>query len=47
VASVVTGMRSAGEVEANIAHCASPIPPAFWDELKHERLIAAEAPVPA
>jgi len=47
VASVVTGMRSAAEAEANLAHCSAAIPPAFWEELKHERLIAAEAPVPS
>jgi D-threo-aldose 1-dehydrogenase len=46
VASVVTGMRNAAEVHANIAHCGTAIPAAFWDELKHERLIAAQAPVP-
>jgi D-threo-aldose 1-dehydrogenase len=46
VASVVTGMRSADEVHANIAHCRATIPDAFWQELKHERLIASGAPVP-
>ena len=46
VASVVTGMRSRGEVAANIAHCRAPIPDDFWAELKREGLIAAEAPVP-
>jgi len=46
VASVVTGMRSAAEAEANAAHCRAAIPRAFWEELKHERLIAADAPVP-
>ena len=46
VASVVTGMRSAAEAEANVTHCRAAIPRAFWDELKHERLIAADAPVP-
>ncbi len=45
VASVVTGMRSAREVADNLAHCRAPIPTAFWDELKHERLIATNAPV--
>ena len=45
VASVVTGMRSAREVQANLAHCRAPIPPALWDELKHEDLIASSAPV--
>ncbi len=47
VASVVTGMRSAAEADANVAHCRAVIPHAFWDELKRERLIAADAPVPA
>jgi D-threo-aldose 1-dehydrogenase len=47
VASVVTGMRNAVEAGANVAHCRAPIPKPFWDELKHERLIAADAPVPA
>jgi D-threo-aldose 1-dehydrogenase len=47
VASVVTGMRSATEVHANVAHCSLQIPTALWDELKHEHLIAAGAPVPA
>ena len=46
VASVVTGMRSAVEADANIAHCRATIPKAFWDELKHQQLIAADAPVP-
>ena len=47
IASVVTGMRSADEVRANAAHCRAPIPRAFWDELRHEQLIAEGAPVPA
>ena len=46
VASVVTGMRSASEVRANLAHCRAAVPPAFWEELKHEGLLAAHAPVP-
>jgi len=46
VASVVTGMRNAAEAEANLAHCRAPIPAAFWEELKHEGLVAARAPVP-
>jgi D-threo-aldose 1-dehydrogenase len=45
VASVVTGMRSEAEVEANLAHCRAPLPTAFLDELKHERLISDHAPV--
>lgn len=46
VASVVTGMRSAREAQANLAHCRAAIPAAFWEELKHEALIDAQAPVP-
>jgi D-threo-aldose 1-dehydrogenase len=45
VASVVTGMRSAREVDANVAHCRAPIPGDFWAELKSEGLVAAGAPV--
>jgi len=45
VASVVTGMRSETEAQQNIAHCRATIPHAFWSELKHEGLIAAQAPV--
>lgn len=44
IASVVTGMRSAREVRDNVANVRVTIPAAFWDELKHERLIAAHAP---
>jgi D-threo-aldose 1-dehydrogenase len=46
VASVVTGMRSASEARANLGHCRAAIARAFWDELKHEGLVAAQAPVP-
>lgn len=45
IASVVTGMKTSAEVEANVAHMRAPIPEAFWQELKHEGLIAAHAPV--
>ena len=44
VSSVVTGMASEAEAAANVAHCRAIIPDAFWDELKHEGLIAAAAP---
>jgi D-threo-aldose 1-dehydrogenase len=44
VSSVVTGVATAAEASANLAHCAAAIPHAFWDELKHEGLIAAAAP---
>ena len=45
VASVVAGMRSEAEVAANLAHCRARIPSAFWDELRHERLVSEQAPV--
>ena len=45
IASVVTGMRNAEEAAINLAHCRAAIPGAFWEELKHEGLIAADAPV--
>jgi D-threo-aldose 1-dehydrogenase len=44
VASVVTGMRSVDEATANIAHLRAAIPAAFWQELKHEGLVAPHAP---
>jgi len=47
VASVVTGIRTAAEAEANIAHCRTAIPSDFWEELKQRRLIAVAAPVPS
>lgn len=47
IASVVTGMRNAREAAANLAHCRAAIPAAFWEELKHEQLIAASAPTAA
>ncbi|MEO8859417.1 MAG: aldo/keto reductase [Burkholderiaceae bacterium] len=46
VVSVVTGMASKSEAVANLAHCAAQIPHAFWEELKHEGLIAPAVPVP-
>jgi D-threo-aldose 1-dehydrogenase len=47
IASVVTGMGNPREATENLAHCRAGIPGAFWDELKHEGLIAANAPVPS
>jgi D-threo-aldose 1-dehydrogenase len=47
VASVVTGMRNAREVDDNLAHVQAVIPADCWRELKHERLIAEPAPTPA
>jgi D-threo-aldose 1-dehydrogenase len=47
VVSVVTGMGNPHEAAQNLAHCSAAIPGAFWDEMKREGLIAANAPVPA
>ncbi len=46
VTSVIPGGFTPAHVEANLAHCRAPIPAAFWAELKAERLIRADAPVP-
>lgn len=46
VATVVVGARSAAEIDANKILLAHPIPSALWADLKAERLIAAEAPIP-
>jgi D-threo-aldose 1-dehydrogenase len=45
IASVVTGMGNSREAAENLTHCRAAIPAAFWDELKHDGLIAAHAPV--
>jgi D-threo-aldose 1-dehydrogenase len=47
VCSVIPGARTAAEVRRNIATIEAPIPRDLWAELKRERLIADEAPVPA
>ncbi len=47
VAAVIPGALSVQEVQQNLAHLARPIPPALWQELKAEGLLAAAAPVPA
>ncbi len=44
VTSVVAGFGTRQEAALNLAQCRAPIPIAFWDELKHEALIAREAP---
>jgi D-threo-aldose 1-dehydrogenase len=46
VASVVIGARTAGEVVANHALLARPIPAGLWADLKAERLLVPEAPTP-
>ena len=47
VCSVIPGAKSAAEVKRNIATIEAPIPRDFWSELKREKLIADEAPLPA
>jgi D-threo-aldose 1-dehydrogenase len=46
VVSVIPGARTAAEINASIANLAHPIAAALWAELKAERLIRADAPVP-
>jgi D-threo-aldose 1-dehydrogenase len=47
VASVIPGARNASQVERNLEVFRVDIPAALWDELKHEGLLRADAPVPA
>jgi D-threo-aldose 1-dehydrogenase len=47
VCSVIPGAKTAAEVKRNIATVEAPIPRDLWGELKREKLIADEAPVPA
>ena len=47
VASVLVGARSAAEVRDCAEQFATPPPAAFWQELRQERLLPSEAPVPA
>jgi D-threo-aldose 1-dehydrogenase len=47
VASVVLGAQSPQEVERNVAGFSGPVPAALWADLKVERLLDANAPVPA
>jgi D-threo-aldose 1-dehydrogenase len=46
VASVIPGARTAAEVEENVRMFSHPIPSAFWSELRTERLVPEEAPLP-
>jgi D-threo-aldose 1-dehydrogenase len=46
VACVLTGARSPAELEENVALFDLPIPPALWRDLKQERLLREDAPVP-
>lgn len=44
VAASIPGADAPAQVEANVAHLKRSIPRAFWDELKGEGLLRAEAP---
>ncbi|MFF3611987.1 aldo/keto reductase [Streptomyces sp. NPDC002580] len=47
VTSVLVGARSAAEVRDCVAGFATPVPSAFWRELREEGLLPAAAPLPA
>lgn len=47
IASVITGSNLPEHMDANAALMRTPIPAAFWAELKAERLLARDAPTPA
>lgn len=46
VAAVIPGALNPGEVQANAELLRRPIPPALWQELRHEKLLDPAAPVP-
>ena len=46
VASVIPGGFAPAHIEANLEHMRAAIPADFWAELKSEKLIRADAPVP-
>ncbi|MCW3848880.1 aldo/keto reductase [Sphingomonas sp. LB-2] len=47
VASVIPGLASIKEVQETVERHETAIPAALWDELKAEKLLSAQAPVPA
>lgn len=46
VSAIIPGARTAEQVKANVESFAIQIPGSFWDELKSEKLIEIDAPVP-
>ena len=46
ITSVIPGMRSPAEVRENLDLISQEIPLAFWQELRAEKLIRPEAPIP-
>jgi D-threo-aldose 1-dehydrogenase len=47
VASVIPGARNAAQVERNLEVMRIAVPADLWAELKHERLLRQDAPVPS
>jgi D-threo-aldose 1-dehydrogenase len=46
VTCVLTGVRSADELRANVADFQRPIPEALWADLRAERLLDDRVPTP-
>lgn len=46
VAAVIPGARSVGELEENFRLLSRPIPADFWADLRKEKILPPEAPVP-
>lgn len=46
VSSVLVGARSAAEIEDGTRQFATPVPAAFWQELRTAQLLPADAPLP-
>ena len=46
ITTVIPGANSPDQVKANVALLHARIPPALWSDLKSERLLRADAPVP-
>ncbi|WP_426115397.1 aldo/keto reductase [Pseudomonas sp. DSP3-2-2] len=47
VSAIIPGARSSGQVVSNVQAMKVGIPAAFWEELKSQSLIDAQAPVPS
>lgn len=47
VSSVIPGAARPSEVVSNVGHINAPIPAAFWADLKAQKLIDPDSPVPA
>jgi D-threo-aldose 1-dehydrogenase len=47
VSTIVTGARTAAEIEANAALMAAPLPSELWEDLRSAGLLREDAPTPA